>query len=36
VNVALTRAKKALCLVGDADALSSDPFYARMLNWARR
>jgi DNA replication ATP-dependent helicase Dna2 len=36
VNVALTRAKKALCLVGDAEALSSDPFYARMLAWARR
>ncbi len=36
VNVALTRAKKALALVGDADALSSDPFYARMLDWARR
>jgi DNA replication ATP-dependent helicase Dna2 len=36
VNVALTRAKKALCLVGDAGALSSEPFYARMLDWARR
>jgi DNA replication ATP-dependent helicase Dna2 len=36
VNVALTRAKKALCLVGDADALASEPFYARMLEWARR
>ena len=36
VNVALTRAKKALVLVGDADALASDPFYARMLDWARR
>ena len=36
VNVALTRAKRALCLVGDADALGSEPFYARMLNWARR
>ncbi|ELZ34902.1 DNA/RNA helicase, superfamily i [Halogeometricum pallidum JCM 14848] len=36
VNVALTRAKKALVLVGDADALGSDPFYARMLHWARR
>jgi DNA replication ATP-dependent helicase Dna2 len=36
VNVALTRAKKALTLVGDAEALSSDPFYARMLDWARR
>ncbi|WP_435146842.1 AAA domain-containing protein [Halobaculum sp. P14] len=36
VNVALTRAKKALCLVGDADALASEPFYGRMLEWARR
>ncbi len=36
VNVALTRAKKALCLVGDAEALASEPFYARMLEWARR
>jgi len=36
VNVALTRAKRALVLVGDADALASEPFYARMLDWARR
>ncbi|MFC6824756.1 AAA domain-containing protein [Halopelagius fulvigenes] len=36
INVALTRAKKALTLVGDADALASDPFYRRMLDWARR
>jgi len=36
VNVALTRAKKALVLVGDTAALDSDPFYARMLDWARR
>ncbi|WP_435066828.1 AAA domain-containing protein [Haloplanus sp. C73] len=36
VNVALTRAKKALVLVGDAAALESEPFYARMLDWARR
>ncbi|WP_372909893.1 AAA domain-containing protein [Salinigranum sp.] len=35
VNVALTRAKKALVLVGDANALSSEPFYAEMLAWAR-
>ncbi|WP_460559926.1 AAA domain-containing protein [Halorubrum pallidum] len=35
MNVALTRAKKQLTLVGDADALASDPFYARMLDWAR-
>ncbi|MGQ4555265.1 AAA domain-containing protein [Halobellus sp. GM3] len=36
INVALTRAKKALALVGDADALVSDPFYERLLAWARR
>jgi len=36
MNVALTRAKKQLTLVGDADALETDPFYARMLEWARR
>ncbi|WP_336025218.1 AAA domain-containing protein [Halobellus salinisoli] len=36
INVALTRAKKSLALVGDADALASDPFYARLLSWARR
>jgi DNA replication ATP-dependent helicase Dna2 len=35
VNVALTRAKKALALVGDTDALASDPFYERLLRWAR-
>jgi DNA replication ATP-dependent helicase Dna2 len=36
VNVALTRAKRALTLVGDAEALASEPFYARLLDWARR
>jgi len=35
MNVALTRAKKALVLVGDADALSSEDTYARMVEWAR-
>lgn len=34
VNVALTRAKRGLILVGDKRALSSDPFYARMIEWA--
>ena len=36
VNVALTRARRALALVGSADALEADPFYARMLAWARQ
>jgi len=36
MNVALTRAKKSLVLVGDAGALSSAPFYDRMLDWARK
>ncbi|MFB6220165.1 MAG: AAA domain-containing protein [Halolamina sp.] len=36
MNVALTRAKKSLVLVGDAGALGSEPFYRRMLDWARR
>ena len=35
LNVALTRAKKALVLVGDPDALESRPLYRRMLDWAR-
>ncbi|QKY20247.1 AAA family ATPase [Halolamina sp. CBA1230] len=36
MNVALTRAKKSLVLVGDPGALASDPFYERMLDWAHR
>jgi Superfamily I DNA and RNA helicases and helicase subunits len=36
INVALTRAKKGLVLVGDRDALSTEPFYERMLEWADR
>ena len=35
INVALTRAKKALVLVGDADALVTDEVYGRMVGWAR-
>ncbi len=35
INVALTRAKKALVLIGDAGALESDETYARMVEWAK-
>jgi DNA replication ATP-dependent helicase Dna2 len=35
INVALTRAKKSLVLVGDAEALSTDDTYARMVEWAK-
>ncbi|WP_340099170.1 AAA domain-containing protein [Salinibaculum salinum] len=35
VNVALTRAKKGLVLVGDAAALATDETYGRMVEWAR-
>jgi len=35
INVALTRAKKALVLVGDADTLGTDAVYGRMVEWAR-
>ncbi|SER79614.1 AAA domain-containing protein [Natrinema salaciae] len=34
INVALTRPKRALVLVGDSTALASDPVYERMLEWA--
>ncbi|USZ73204.1 AAA domain-containing protein [Natronosalvus halobius] len=36
INVALTRPKRALVLVGDSAALESDPVYARLLEWADR
>ena len=36
VNVALTRAKRSLVLVGDEGALRSEPFYERMVEWAKR
>jgi DNA replication ATP-dependent helicase Dna2 len=31
----MTRAKKALVLIGDADALATDDRYGRMVEWAR-
>jgi DNA replication ATP-dependent helicase Dna2 len=34
INVALTRAKKALVLVGDRATLSTDETYRRMVEWA--
>ncbi|ADJ15210.1 AAA domain-containing protein [Halalkalicoccus jeotgali] len=36
LNVALTRAKKSLGLVGTRGALSADPLYGRMADWASR
>ncbi|GAB7020371.1 AAA domain-containing protein [Halostagnicola bangensis] len=36
INVALTRPKRALVLVGDSNALEADPVYRRMLEWARQ
>lgn len=36
LNVALTRAKRSLVLVGDPDALESDSFYSRVFDWATR
>jgi DNA replication ATP-dependent helicase Dna2 len=35
INVALTRAKKSLVLIGDGPALSTDGTYERMVEWAR-
>ena len=35
INVALTRAKRLLVLVGDPAALADESHYARMLEWAR-
>jgi DNA replication ATP-dependent helicase Dna2 len=36
LNVALTRAKRSLVLVGNPDALRTDAFCSRLLDWARR
>ena len=34
MNVALTRARRSLVVVGDRAALGSEPFYERLLGWA--
>jgi DNA replication ATP-dependent helicase Dna2 len=34
MNVALTRARRSLVVVGDRAALGSEPFYERLLRWA--
>jgi len=36
INVALTRAKRSLVLIGDAKALRTDERYARMVDWAKK
>ncbi|MCL7417223.1 MAG: AAA domain-containing protein [Halalkalicoccus sp.] len=36
LNVALTRAKKSLVLIGTREALESDPLYASVVDWASR
>jgi DNA replication ATP-dependent helicase Dna2 len=36
MNVAMTRARNALVLVGSRQALRSEPFYERLLEWADR
>jgi DNA replication ATP-dependent helicase Dna2 len=36
LNVALTRAKRALVIVGNPEALRTDEFCSRMLDWASR
>ena len=32
-NVAITRAKRHCCLIGDSDTLESDPFFKRLVNF---
>jgi Superfamily I DNA and RNA helicases and helicase subunits len=34
MNVALTRARRALVIVGSKQTMQQDPFYARLLRWA--
>jgi superfamily I DNA and/or RNA helicase len=36
MNVAMTRAKEKLIIIGDSSTIGADPFYADMLNYAER
>lgn len=33
MNVAITRAKRFICLVGDSDTVSSDPFLKNLVEY---
>ena len=33
MNVALTRARRQLTLIGDSATLGADPFFAKLLEW---
>jgi superfamily I DNA and/or RNA helicase len=36
MNVAMTRAKKKLVIVGDSSTIGNDPFYGRFLSWVEQ
>jgi ATP-dependent RNA/DNA helicase IGHMBP2 len=36
MNVALTRARKRLIVIGDSSTIAGDPFYSRMISWFER
>lgn len=33
MNVAITRAKRFICLIGDSETVSSDPFLKNLINY---
>lgn len=33
MNVAITRAKKFVCLIGDSETVSKDPFLKRLVDY---
>lgn len=33
MNVAITRAKKFVCLIGNSDTVSNDPFLKRLIEY---